>query len=101
MSVLLPSAFLIGAGLGLRFKVLILIPVNGVALIAILAVSLISEARLADSMTVAVLVSAGLQFGYISGSIARYAPRLSRIVGWSKFPRRVESAGEAGAPLTP
>lgn len=92
MSVLLPVAFLIGAALGLRFKVLILVPAIGAALIGILASGLISGAHLTDTMILAVLVSACLQFGYISGNFARYTPWLSRVMQRPKLPPQVESA---------
>ena len=93
MSVLLPVAFLIGAALGLRFKVLILVPATGIALIGILASGLIGGTRVIDIMIVAALVAACLQFGYISGNFVRYAPWLSRVMQRRKLPRQVKSAG--------
>jgi hypothetical protein len=78
MPMLILFVFLTGALLGMRFKVLILIPAVGIAVIAVLwAGALRGDAASAISLAAA-LAWAGLQFGYICGSAAQYRIALAR-----------------------
>ena len=78
MSMLILLVFLLGAILGMRFKVLVLIPVIAFALIAIL-VGGVTRGDSASAILIAiVLVSIGLQIGYLSGIATRYTIALAR-----------------------
>jgi hypothetical protein len=66
MSMLILLAFLLGAILGMRFKVLILIPVIAFALIAILVGGVTRGDTLSSILIAIVLVSIGLQIGYLA-----------------------------------
>ena len=69
MLVLAMAAILFGAVLGLRFKVLILLPAAIVA-VAIMAADSIEHNSLSTTVVDLVLVLAGLQIGYLAGAIA-------------------------------
>jgi hypothetical protein len=72
MILLTLSTFLIGAVLGLRFKVLILMPTIGLAILAIVAgCSARGHSAAATLIAVGLAVSC-LQIGYFCGTIARY-----------------------------
>ena len=77
MSTLALLSFLVGALLGMRFKVLILIPVglaiNAVVVIAIARGDALSTMLLADA-----LVLCCLQLGYLGGIFTRYTLVLVR-----------------------
>jgi hypothetical protein len=64
--------FLIGALLGLRFKVLILFPAMALALIAAMAGGAIGGDSLPAILIIAVLAAGCLQIGYLCGVLARY-----------------------------
>jgi hypothetical protein len=70
MLILAMAAVLLGAVLGLRFKVLILLPaaVIGVAIMA--AADSIEHSSLSMTVVDVVLVLASLQIGYLAGAIA-------------------------------
>lgn len=72
MTILAMVAILVGAVLGLRFKVLILLPAIAVALTAILAAGLASADGLPRMALAAVLTISGLEVGYLFGVTARY-----------------------------
>ena len=71
MLILAMAAILLGAVLGLRFKVLILLPAAVVA-VAIMAAAAdsIEHSSLSTTVVDVVLVLAGLQMGYLAGAIA-------------------------------
>jgi hypothetical protein len=69
--------FLIGAALGLRFKVLILLPAIGLATLATAAVGNAHGDRVATVMVAIVLVAAALQIGYLFGIVARATIRFA------------------------
>jgi len=79
MSVPIFLAFLIGAVLGMRFKVLILIPAIGLAWIVILAAGIAREDNVSAILIAAVLASSCLQIGYLCGIVTRYITALARI----------------------
>jgi hypothetical protein len=60
---------LIGAALGLRFKVLILVPTTAISLALIAAIALFTGAGLGWALMSAVLGTVSLQFGYVGGLI--------------------------------
>jgi hypothetical protein len=78
MSIFIPVLFLVGAVLGMRFRVLILIPAIGFAMVVVLAAGIASGASLAAILTAAVLASICLQFGYLGGIGTRYSMALIR-----------------------
>ena len=70
MLILAMAAILLGAVLGLRFKVLILLPAAVVAVAVMIAAASIQHSSLSVTVVDAVLVLAGLQMGYLAGAIA-------------------------------
>lgn len=72
MSMLIVFVFLTGALLGMRFKVLILIPAAGIALISILSVGFFRGDGASAILLCAALAWAGLEAGYLCGSATRY-----------------------------
>jgi len=70
MLILAMAAILLGAVLGLRFKVLILLPAAVVAVAIIIAAGSIEHSSFSAVAVDAVLVLAGLQMGYLAGTIA-------------------------------
>ena len=79
MSALVLLAFLTGAALGMRFKVFILFPAIGLALIAILAAGIARSDSISAILIAAVLASTGLQIGYLCGIATRYSVALARV----------------------
>jgi hypothetical protein len=72
MTILTLVAALAGAVLGLRFKVLILLPAIGVALVAILSIGIVQGYGLMLMVGGTVLVLTVLELGYLVGVITRY-----------------------------
>jgi len=72
MTMLILSMLLIGATLGMRFKVLVLIPAIGLASIAIFAGGIARGDGASVVLIAAVVASGGLQVGYLCGILARY-----------------------------
>lgn len=58
---------LIGALLGLRFRVLVLVPATAICIFLVLLVGLSSGASLAWTVIVTLIASALLQIGYLGG----------------------------------
>jgi hypothetical protein len=71
MTMLVLSTLLIGGALGMRFKVLILIPAIGLAFIANLAAGFAFSDSVSATLLTAVLASVCLQIGYLCGAMAR------------------------------
>jgi hypothetical protein len=92
MSMLVLLAFFLGAVLGVRFKVFILIPVTGLALIAIFAVGAARGNSISATLIAGVLTLCCLQIGYILGIIALYSVTLARAERQRKASVQVESA---------
>jgi hypothetical protein len=80
MLTLLVVSLLVGTLLGLRFKVLILLPAVFAALLGILAVG-ISSGGLSSSALAMVIAATCLQLGYLIGSAGRYLSSAMR-AGW-------------------
>jgi hypothetical protein len=70
MLILAMAAILLGAVLGLRFKVLILLPAAVVAVAIMAAADSVAHNSLSTTAVDVVLVLAGLQMGYLAGAIA-------------------------------
>jgi hypothetical protein len=70
MLILAMAAVLLGAVLGLRFKVLILLPAAIVAVAIMVAADSIEHASLSTTVVDVVLALASLQIGYLAGAIA-------------------------------
>jgi hypothetical protein len=68
----LAIAVLAGAALGLRFRILVLLPITGLALAAIIASGVVLRGGLTHIVLVAVLTIAGLQVGFLAGVVIRY-----------------------------
>jgi len=92
MSVPIFLAFLIGAVLGMRFKVLILIPAIGLALIVILAAGVARDDNVSAILIAAVLASSFLQIGYLCGAVTRYSIALARTERTRKASLQAQSA---------
>ena len=78
MSMFILLAFLLGAVLGMRFKVFILIPAIGFALIALLAGGIARGDNVSAILIAAVLSSSSLQIGYLGGILTRYSIAIAR-----------------------
>ena len=70
MLILAMAAILLGAVLGLRFKVLILLPAAVVAVAVMITAASIEQSSLSVTVVDVVLVLASLQIGYLAGAIA-------------------------------
>jgi len=92
MLMMILLVFLTGAVLGLRFKVLVLVPAMGLAIIAITATGMAHGYGLAAVLTAGVLALICVQIGYIGGLLARYAMTLARAGSERKASIPAESA---------
>lgn len=75
-------SFLVGAVLGQRFKVLVLLPLTLAMGVASIAIGLIADLSFLDTAKGLALCALALQGGYLFGSIARFvlaAARASRV----------------------
>jgi hypothetical protein len=79
MTVLAMTAMLIGALLGQRFKVLILIPAMAIASAAVFALGVAHNNNLWSVLLVAALTVTALQLGYLGGTAIRFAIAGARI----------------------
>jgi hypothetical protein len=89
MLILAMAALLLGAVLGLRFKVLILLPALVIGLAIVVIADSIRHGSLSTTVVDVVLALASLQIGYLAGAIAG---GLSRAAKRSATPWQ-ESAG--------
>jgi hypothetical protein len=81
MTNLLILSVLVGAVLGMRLRVLIILPVIGFAFVTIAGIGAARSDALSLIATVMVLTAISLQLGYLLGSAARFvmvAARISR-----------------------
>jgi len=92
MSMLVLLAILIGGVLGMRFKVLILVPAIGLALITTLVVGAAHGDRASSILIGAVSASICLQIGYIFGLLTRYSTELTRAAHMRRVTLRTKSA---------
>lgn len=67
------TAMLIGAMLGLRFKVLVLVPANVIGSAATLGFGIMHSSSLWSALLVMALAITALQMGYIGGTAIRFA----------------------------
>jgi len=65
------TGILIGAALGLRFKVLVVLPAIGTAVILISAFGLADGDGVYSAMT-AILTATGIQFGYVGSNATEF-----------------------------
>ena len=92
MSTVILLAFLLGAVLGMRFKVFILIPAIGLIFIAILAGAIARGSGMAGTLIAAVLASSSVQIGYVLGTIAQYSVALARAERLRKASLQIRTA---------
>lgn len=85
MSALIPLAFLIGGLLGIRFKVLILVPAIGFVLAAVFCVGVARGDTPAAILVPAVLSSIFLQLGYFCGILTRDRLLPARLCARNRF----------------
>jgi hypothetical protein len=87
-------SFLIGVILGLRFKVIVLVPAFGLALALIAVSGIVMEEGLWRPVSTAVAVATFLQLGYICGSILRIAFYRTRVAdhGRASMPASTEAS---------
>ncbi|RTE90038.1 MULTISPECIES: hypothetical protein [Bradyrhizobium] len=84
MTALLIFSFLVGAVLGQRFRVLVLLPVTFALLLTVLPVSLMTSLGALEGLKATVFAAIALQAGYLFGSAARFslaAARAARVFG--------------------
>jgi hypothetical protein len=70
--------FLVGAVFGLRFRVMVLLPLTLMAALATPVVALIVQLSLIESLKGFALCALALQSGYVFGSIARFSIAAAR-----------------------
>jgi hypothetical protein len=78
MSTLVFLSTLLGAVLGMRFKVFVLVPAIAFALIVILAYGMASGTGLSGILIAIAVASSCLQIGYMVSILARYGATLAR-----------------------
>jgi hypothetical protein len=71
MAALASICFLVGAVLGLRFKVLILVPAIGFATVVVTANGIVIGESLWRLASVVVVAAMAIQLGYVSGTVAQ------------------------------
>jgi hypothetical protein len=91
MSTLALLSFLLGAILGMRFKVLVLIPV-GFAINAVVAAAIVRGDGLSTMLLADALVLCGLQLGYLGGMFTRYMIVMARAASIRRTNPHTESA---------
>ena len=95
MAILAVVSALLGAVLGLRFKVLILVPTVGIGLFVILGGGgLVLHNSLTRVALAAILMATCLQVGYLAGI------GIQAFLLWARISRRYPSVREARLPLT-
>ena len=73
MTELLIFCFLVGAVLGQRFRVLVLLPLTFAMVLVAIPVGLMASVSFLESLKNLVLAAVALQAGYLFGSAARFA----------------------------
>jgi hypothetical protein len=92
MLIAIPSALLVGAALGVRFKVLILIPAVAFAFIATVVAGVARGDSASAILIAAVLAGSSVQIGYICGIFGRYGLTMARAGSPHRAPLKAESA---------
>jgi uncharacterized membrane protein YccF (DUF307 family) len=87
MTILILLSLLIGAVLGMRFKVFILGPIIVANVIIMLVGGAVAGIDFSTLSLAAVLAIIGLQIGYFSGIITRFSMALARSGRSAKVPR--------------
>jgi hypothetical protein len=82
MAVFLVTGAIIGILLGLRFKVLVLVPASVLATVVIIIIE--SSQKLGVIVLTLIGTLVALQLGYLAGSILRYLAR-SYLSGWTRY----------------
>jgi hypothetical protein len=78
MLLLIVSMTLIGALLGTRFKVLILVPAIGLALLANIVSGIVGGDSASTILIAAATAAVCLQIGYLCGVVVQYAAAVAR-----------------------
>lgn len=73
------SAILVGTALGMRFKVLILLPTTAIELAALAAAGAVTSSGLTSIVVEALLAIIGLQVGYLLGLTIRYVAEKPKV----------------------
>ena len=79
MTMLAMTAVLIGAVLGQRFKVLILVPAIIIGLAVILAIGMAHHDNLWSTLLAMALITTALQIGYLGGIVIRFVIAAARV----------------------
>jgi hypothetical protein len=94
MAILSIVSILLGAILGVRFKVLILVPTIGIGLLVVLAGGLVKHDSLTRIALAVVLMTTCLQVGYLAGIGVRC------FLLWARVARRYPSVRQAAHLVT-
>lgn len=78
MLVLIVSMMLVGAVLGARFKVLILVPAIALASTANVASGIVRGDSVSTILIAAAIAAVGLQIGYLCGIVGHYVGTVAR-----------------------
>jgi hypothetical protein len=95
MMILLTLSVLTGAVLGMRLRILSIIPPISIALIAIAAIGTVRGDALWFIISAMMLVAICLQFGYVMGSVSRFALAATRMPRRHTITTRTQSENEA------
>ena len=79
MIILTTISFLVGAVLGLNFRVWILVPATGLALILVVLNGVVVKEGISQLVGAMTLASTLLQLGYIGGSILQFVTSAARV----------------------
>ena len=79
MSLLMIGGALLGATLGLRFKVLVLLPAISVGALGVGGVAALTGGTVAEALVAIMVLAAALQVGYLGGLAARFAIAAARL----------------------
>src|SRR5580693_2651043 len=96
---LMMISFLIGGVLGLRFKVFILVPVIGSALVVAVVDGIVIEEGVWRLVSTMVVVAASLQLGYLGGSILRFVTCAMRPADQNSAPVLTSTEGSPSGHL--
>ena len=84
---LILATLVLGAALGMRFKVLILVPITAVAVLTVVVVASALGSDSGPAMLAAALASVCLQMGYLCGTLLRLETPPGRFQGAPKTTR--------------
>jgi hypothetical protein len=92
MFILILLVFLTGAVLGLRFKVLVLVPAMGLAILAVIATGVARGHSFPAILIAGVLALICVQIGYLGGLLTRYTTTAARVGSQRETSMQAESA---------